>query len=310
MPAKTTLTKAQFEALGRIEGTFDGVSHVNYFVYQSLANRRYFTSNSDGSWALTPRAKEAVYAYMRENPDAVYAAHTLTPQQIALYQGNPENTPTTPAITEPDHSDDDTKPLEPVHPELADYDCPFCKTGVVLWRSVEDKDGVREESWECERCGVCEDAKKPSPVQSQPLKTTFNLPMTPDEEERVYQQWLDETVPPKTCSIRDQYRRAYRWERAFEFDGYSEFPDIADIPADVAIAAHESLKARQQPDPVPFIVRAWHKRMQDAHDALQRVPLMDNAGFNNAVLDFKIAKARFMSIEERWELRQAAGARR
>lgn len=160
----------------------------------------------------------------------------------------------------------------------------------------------------------------PEPLpKAGPLKTTFNLPKADFldiEPKRETPTLVSETVW-RSCrdekTIREQYQRAYRAERFTQGEPDSAFDysiDIDDVPVDIAIAAHESYKASQYINPSPFLVRIWYKRMVDAKEALNRVPLYDNAGFNNAVLDFKIAKARYMSIEERWELRQAAGARR
>lgn len=146
-------------------------------------------------------------------------------------------------IVEPDHSDDDTQPLEP-------------------------------------------------------LKTTFNLympaPYTDDGQSFRYEQ---------RQRTREQYKLAYCWERCFVFRGYSDFPDIADVPTDIAIAAHQSFVARPDPFPevvMPFIVRTWYKRLLDAQKRLSTIPLDDNAGFNDAVIDFKLIKARYMSIAERF----------
>lgn len=157
-----------------------------------------------------------------------------------------------------------------------------------------------------------------SPVEVDPVSEALETPQEAIQPlpacatcHKGYEWCFRRDCPHVPCQARDWYMRAYRYQRAdTRYNIHVMDVYIDDVPIDVMIAARESAMARQQPKQEPFSLRAWYKKLLDARDALAHVPLHDNAAFNDAVLDFKCIKARYMKLEERWALRQAAGARR
>lgn len=242
MPAK--LSTAQIDALRDVEkyGEFHGVAVV---TKQSLEKRGLVVFVEAAlTWALTDEGDSALRAIDGYSSKGV--------------NGNdgPDDSGIQGVIVEPDHSDDDTQPLEPVQP-------------------------------------------------TEPLKTTFEL-YEPTQPIELVEDWAGFSKP-YSYPTRQQYSNAYRAQR-LSACGLHDGAEVltADMPLDIAVFAHQSHTGRPDPDPKPldpFIVRAWYKRLLVAQKALSAIPLDDNTGFNNAVLDFKLLKARYMSLQELWQSR-------
>lgn len=241
MPAK--LTETQIEALRNVD-RYGEFRNVHAATKRSLESRGLVTFVEPAlTWALTAEGETVLRQY---------DGCTETDLAIENCLQSPNAEMVAPGvriwneIVEPDHSDDDTQPLEP-------------------------------------------------------LKTTFHLYDNPEPKLLPKPE-----ITVKELTVRDQYRIAYCAERI----GASETPrtDVDDpnlwnIPADIYIAAHQSHTARPgifEEYLPPFIVRTWYKRLLDAQKRLSTIPLDDNAGFNDAVLDFKLTKSRYMSIAQHW----------
>lgn len=128
----------------------------------------------------------------------------------------------------------------------------------------------------------------------EPLKTTFHLyepsPLTDDGQRYRYERRMQ---------TREQYERAYRYERA---TAYRHAVQTDDIPVDLMVMAYESYKNAPVPLPEPFILRHWQKQMERALNTLNHVAKTDkwnDRAFDSAVLDYKFAKSRYACWEER-----------
>lgn len=156
----------------------------------------------------------------------------------------------------------------------------------------------------------------PSEADTEPLEPIIPTAIMTAEHQNALQSYIERQIPPpinpqtrsaSSDTVKTDYKTAWRGQRLLKrLDGINDDIgidivvgdiDLGDIPIDLCIAANESLVARQTPDPEPFMMRVWWKRMEDALDALERIGKIDiwnDKAFDNKVLDYKFAKSRYM----------------